>query len=346
MGQHPDEDEGAGASRDLTMARTAGSGLAESEGQRAIAEVQAAILLAKRFPRNEAKATDRIMQACTRPALADQSQYTYSRGGTEVTGPSIRLAEAIAQNWGNLQFGIKELSQSAGESTVEAFAWDMETNTKQQKIFQVPHERHTKNGVKKLTDPRDIYETVANNGARRLRACILGIVPGDVVESAIEQCELTMRSKGGAPEEQIKKLIEGFAEIGVTPDMLTAKVRHKLDTVNLAEVARLRRVFRALKDGYTSVEAEFPITTQAPQSTDGSTTAATDAHQQSGSKKAPAATAKISAGLVKTLQNSLKAREIPESEFCMHFGIKTVEELLTSKMDAATQWISKYGEGA
>lgn len=97
----------------------------EVEQQRAISEVQGAIVLAKKFPRNQIACLDRIMTSCQRPTLAEQALYSYSRGGTEITGPSIRLAEAIAQNWSNLQFGIKELEQRNGESTVEAFAWDV-----------------------------------------------------------------------------------------------------------------------------------------------------------------------------------------------------------------------------
>ena len=80
--------------------------LGEVEKSRAIAEAQAAMVIAKQFPRNEIKALDRILNACARPGLAEAALYTYSRGGTEITGPSIRLAEALAQNWGNIQFGI------------------------------------------------------------------------------------------------------------------------------------------------------------------------------------------------------------------------------------------------
>lgn len=54
--------------------------------------------------------------------------YQYLRGGTKVTGPSIRLAEVLAQNWGNLSFGVKELEQRDGESIAMAYTWDLETN--------------------------------------------------------------------------------------------------------------------------------------------------------------------------------------------------------------------------
>ena len=158
-------------------------------------EVQAALVIAKKFPRDQVAAMDRILQACTRPSLAERALYQYARSGTDITGPSIRLAEMLAQNWGNIQFGIRELDQRNGESTVEAFAWDMETNTRQVKVFQVRHERHTKQRSYALEDPRDIYELVANQGARRLRACILGVIPGDVVEEAQHQCDVTLATK-------------------------------------------------------------------------------------------------------------------------------------------------------
>jgi hypothetical protein len=122
-------------------------------------EVQAAMVVAKKFPRDEIEAYNRIMRACQRKSLAEQSMYEYPRGGTKVTGPSIRLAEAIAQNWGNVDFGIMELEQHGNESSVMAYAWDLETNTRQTKIFQVPHTRYSKKkGNETLTDPRDIYE--------------------------------------------------------------------------------------------------------------------------------------------------------------------------------------------
>ncbi|WP_331490569.1 hypothetical protein, partial [Metaclostridioides mangenotii] len=61
-------------------------------------EVQAAMIIAKKFPRDEVEAFNRILKSCQRKSLAEQSMYEYPRGGQKVTGPSIRLAEALAQN--------------------------------------------------------------------------------------------------------------------------------------------------------------------------------------------------------------------------------------------------------
>jgi len=75
-----------------------------------------------------------------------KSLYKYPRGGTKETGSSIILAEALAQNWGNLDYGIVELEQNNGESHLMAYAWDLETNKRQSKIFRVSHIR-TKNSI-------------------------------------------------------------------------------------------------------------------------------------------------------------------------------------------------------
>jgi hypothetical protein len=262
----------------------------ESESHRAIAEVQAAIMLAKRFPRDQVEASDRILSSCCRPSLAESAVYSYTRGGQEVTGPSIRLAEAIAQAWGNLQFGIRELAQGGGKSTVEAFAWDVETNTRQVKVFEVPHVRHTKQGAKLLTDPRDIYEMVANQGARRLRACILGVVPGDVVDAAVAQCEATLRTKVDVTPDGIRALLAAFAEIGVSSEQIAQKIGHKVDTIVPAEIVRLRKIFRGIKDGYSTAEAEFPrVDGDAPSKGPAAAAASAAAAKAAGKKATPAA---------------------------------------------------------
>jgi len=228
------------------------------EQERAVQEVQASLVIAKRFPRDPMAAMDRIIQTCTRETLADSALYSYSRGGAEVTGPSIRLAEALAQNWGNIQFGIRELEQTGGMSVVEAFAWDVETNTRQVKTFAVPHVRDTRKGKKALTDARDIYEVVANQGARRLRACILGVIPGDVIEAAVRQCELTQQSNVDTSPDSIKKLLSTFlGEFSVTQGQIEKRIQRRMESIRPAQFLQLRKIYQSLKDGMSSMEDWF-----------------------------------------------------------------------------------------
>jgi hypothetical protein len=248
-------------------ARPNGGAVAQSDQQRAIAEVQAAMMIARMNPRDPIAAMDRILNACTRPTLADAAVYQYSRGGSDVSGPSIRLAEAMAQQWGNFQFGIRELEQRNGESTVQAFAWDVETNTRREVTFQVPHIRHTRQGSKRLEDPRDIYEMVANQGARRLRACILAVIPGDVTEAAVSQCETTMKAKADTSPEAVQKMLTAFAEFGVTREQIEKRIQRHLDAIQPAQIVALKKVYASLRDGMSVAADWFDPVEPAPGTT-------------------------------------------------------------------------------
>lgn len=228
------------------------SGLVAVEQARAVQEVQAKLIIAKKFPRNETQALVDISQACKRPSLAKVALYTYERGSTKIQGPSIRLAEVIARAWGNIDFGIRELSQADGSSDVEAYAWDLQTNTTAIRSFKVQHRRYTKAKTYDLEDPRDIYETVANNGARRMRACILEIIPGDIVEDAVSQVRETLKQAGkaeGPIEDRIKKMALAFNGLGVSVEAIEGRLKHKIDLSTEEELVDLRAVFNALNDG-------------------------------------------------------------------------------------------------
>lgn len=235
-----------------------GQATVATDQARAVAEVQAALMIARMNPRDPVKAMDRIINNCTRPTLANAATYAYSRGGTDITGPTIRLAEAIAQGWGNIQYGIREISQSGGVSTVAAYAWDVETNTRREVVFQVQLKRDTKKkGSYQLTDSRDIYELVANHGARRLRACILGVIPGDVVEAALAQCAVTQKANVDMTPEGLQKLVEGFARFGVSKSQIEKRIQRRIDAIQPAQVISLRNIWKSIREGMSSAEEWF-----------------------------------------------------------------------------------------
>jgi hypothetical protein len=231
---------------------------AAGETSKAIAEVQASMIIARQTPRDQIQAMDRILNACTRPTLAEIAVYQYARGGQDVSGPSIRLAEAVAQAWGNMNFGVREIEQTKVASTVQAFAWDIESNTRKEVTFQVPHIRYSKaKGNVTLSDPRDIYELVANQGARRLRACILAIIPGDVIDAAVRQCEVTMKASADLSPEGIKRIVDAFITIGVSQLQIEKRIQRRIDTIQPAQVVQLKKIYASIKDGMGAISDWF-----------------------------------------------------------------------------------------
>ena len=242
------------------------AGTVEIESSRAIAEAQGKLVIAKRFPRDEARAYAKIMESCRRKGLAEEATYAFPRGGQTVSGPSIRLAEELARAWGNIDYGIRELSRKEGVSEMEAYAWDLETNTSSSQKFSVRHIRDTRGGGQALTDERDIYELTANQGARRLRARVLAILPPDLVEAALTECKQTLAGKSDEPiADRVRKMIRAFEKFGVTAPMIEARLGHTLDAVLPDELADLIGIFNSLKSGMSKAGDWFGGAKPAPE---------------------------------------------------------------------------------
>jgi len=232
--------------------------------QRENTQIMAMAMMAKRFPRDVIAATDKILNAFTRPTLAERASYQYSKGGTDVNGPSIRAAEAMAQMWGNLSFGFREVSRGIGAdgvpySEVEAFCWDMESTTYQPLQFMVRHWRDTKKGGYKITDERDIYELCANQAQRRKRACILAVIPGDVIEAAMKQAEVTLRTKADTSPEAMAKMVEAFEPFGVTKEQIEKRIQRRLDSITPGQVVTLKRIYASLRDEMSTAGDWFDV---------------------------------------------------------------------------------------
>lgn len=222
-------------------------------------EVQAAIVIAKKFPRDENESYKRIMRSCARVGLAEKAEYTFPRGDQKVMGPSIRLAESIAQNWGNIDYGVIEIDNSNGKSEMLAYAWDLETNTRVTKMFSVKHQRDTRSGSKALTDGRDIYEATANFGARRVRACILGIIPGDVIEGAVKECRKTLKGENKTPiEDRIKVMLNTFEkEFRVSTAEIEKYLGYNSKSFSENDLLKMRGVYQSIADGMSTPESYF-----------------------------------------------------------------------------------------
>ena len=234
------------------------AGTTEIEIQRAVAEVQASLMIAKARPRDQAQAFMNVIESCRRPSFASKAFYAYPRGGQTISGPSIRFAEELARLWGNMEYGMRELSNRDGETEMEAFCWDYETNTKSSQRFTVKHERDTRQGKQTLTDQRDIYELGANLGSRRVRARILAVLPPDLVEAAVEECRKTMSGEGtGNFVDRVKNMLKAFQSLGVTKAHIEARIGKPVAEILPDEFTDLIGIYNSMKDGMSKASEWF-----------------------------------------------------------------------------------------
>lgn len=237
------------------------------EQSRAVAQVQAAVLIARQFPRNEPGAIRAMRESCARPALANRAFYEYQRSGKPVIGSTIKLAQELARIWGNIDFGLSELrlDVEAGQSEILAHAWDMESNARFSQIVIVQHRRDkTVDGKKvaeRLSDQRDIYEINTSNGARRLRECIRRVVPDWFFEEAEARCRATLENPGDGVTlaQRIAHMVRAFENgFGVDVRRLEARIGKGCNDWNGWDVSQLTITGDSLKRGDITVEDAFP----------------------------------------------------------------------------------------
>lgn len=239
------------------------------EASRAIAEAQGKLVIAKRFPRDEVSAYAKAMEACQRPTMAEKAFYSFPRGGQTVEGPTIRFAEELARCWGNIDYGIKELSQDDGKSEMQAYAWDLETNAQSVQNFTNPHQREQGKKMVTLTSQRDIYENNANMATRRLRSRILAILPSWFVEDCIAECKKTLAGQNETPlVDRVKKMVVQFAKLGVTQEQIETRLKKKIDTMNADDFVEYIGIYNAIKQGESKIADWFEAEKVASDLTD------------------------------------------------------------------------------
>lgn len=231
------------------------------EQSRAVAEVQAAVIVAQSHPRDLTRAFAEMRDACGRLALAQRAFYTVSNRGH---GPSVHLARELARIWGNVDYGVRELRRddAAGESEVQAFAWDQESNVRTTRSFINPHARMKKVAGKQtreqLVDLGDIYLSNQNVGARAVRECIFASLPLAFTEEAQDICRRTLEDGEGKPlEQRIAEAIAAFSEFGVKLPQLEAKVGKKRSAWTAATVAELIIAYTSIRRDGLSVSEVF-----------------------------------------------------------------------------------------
>lgn len=221
------------------------------------AEVDQQITTARAYPRSITHAVNNITTLAT---LDDQSAeeciYALPRGGKPIKGPSIRLAEIIASQWGNCRVGARVVHVDRIEKYVEAEGvfHDLESNTATTSRVR---RRLSDKGGKLLNDDMIV---VTGNAACAIakRNAILGAVPKAVWRKAYSAVEHVIAGDVKTLAERRAGAMKAFAAFGVKPEQIfTALGIGGMDDINTDHMITLTGMHSALKSGEESVESMF-----------------------------------------------------------------------------------------
>ena len=253
----------------LTDPKTAAAvAIQTREASKTIAMVQAA----KAFPRDRAACEVEMDKACSDPGLAADAIYRFPREGSEVRGPSIRLAEEAWSAWGNGTAWLEVLEHDDTRVKIRGVAWDMERNVEASLEDDVALriQRKGPDGETRWRsiagDEREIRELVGRRGSILVRNAILRLLPVGMIDRAMAACERTTAAqakKGGADREKlIARMVAFFAKRGIGEAALEDRLGCPVAEATGEQVAELRGIAKSIADGHTRVGDHFEVESQ------------------------------------------------------------------------------------
>lgn len=241
------------------------------------ANVEARYLMALHRPRSWMTVRSRLLEACERPGFAEMALYALPRWDARlrrevnITGPSIRFAEEAARHMGNLLIEPVVVLDDADKRVITVWVTDLESNISWpspvvvQKTVERAKPKQGQTVLRSRTNSEghmvyvvaatedDLANKQASMISKAARNGILRMLPGDVLEEAVERVHETLANADAAdPKKAVKKVCDAFYRLGVEPGQLETYLGHKVDVINPAELQELRGIHAAIKDGQTT----------------------------------------------------------------------------------------------
>lgn len=226
-------------------------------------EIEAQIERARRYPRSLQRARDNITGMATLdPKAADECIYALPRGNKPIRGPSIRLAEIIASQYGNCHYGGRVVSIDRFEKVVTAEGVFIDYETGLRVTRQVQRGISDRNG-KLFSD--DMIRVTGNAAISiAIRNAILAGIPKPIWRSAYDACESILAGNAKTLVERRDEVFKAFAAYGVTPEMIyeVLEIGGEAD-LDLDEIKTLRAMYGAIHREEHAVEDYFPMLREA-----------------------------------------------------------------------------------
>jgi len=249
------------------------------------AAIQAMYVMAERHPRNVDQFRVRILKDCQRPGFAGVARFRRPVGKSKspvtgewenvyAEGPSIRFIEAALQHWGNVFPSVTTVYDDEDLRICRATVTDLERNITWGSEVQIP-KRVEKRGFGRNQDPpkgREILGQRLNSDGEKtylvaatddeiivrqnallsktIRTLGQRLLPQDIIEEAMAAILKTQADADKKdPDTGRRKLIDAFAAIGITPDMLLEYLGHPLEQTTPKELGELRAVYTSVQQG-------------------------------------------------------------------------------------------------
>jgi len=219
------------------------------------AEIDMQISTAKRFPRELTACKRKIAAiALDTEESAAECYYVMPRGGKSITGPSVRLAEIVANSWGNMRVASRVMDIGQKEVTVASVCHDLESNVA---VSSEVKRRITSKDGRRYND--DMILMTCNAAASiAFRNSIFKVVPQTVWKPVLQAAMDRVVGKNSDVLKKREQSIKWFRTKGVTEEQILHKLnRNNVSDINAEDIAILRGFATAINEESSTVEEIF-----------------------------------------------------------------------------------------
>lgn len=219
------------------------------------AEIDIQVATAKRWPRDIDRSLQRMKAMSIRsPKVAAACFYVLPRGGKNIEGGSIRLAEIVYMCWGNLRLKARVIGAEDVFIRAMATSWDLETN--------VGLERDS---LRRIVDSHgrryshDMIVTTGNAAASiAIRQAVFASIPRVYVDEIVEHCMQVAAGKRGNLDDEKKRWFAWYEEKGIGRDQVLELLgKDGPEAIEIEDITTLQGLSNALRDGETTLKDVF-----------------------------------------------------------------------------------------
>jgi hypothetical protein len=218
-------------------------------------ELDQQVATARAYPRSIKK----FVQQCTEMAtlneqVAEECFYALPRDGKVISGPSTRLAEIVASAWGNARCGARVVDEGAEFLTAQGVFQDLERNV--HITMEVRRRITGKNGRRYSADMIGVTGNAACSIA--LRNAVFRGVPKALWSGIYEAARQTAVGTQQTLANKRAAMFAHFQKLGATRETVLATIGVAgEEDIGLDELATLKGIATAIKEGETSIEQAF-----------------------------------------------------------------------------------------
>jgi hypothetical protein len=230
------------------------------------AEIDTQIATAKQYPRDLEKSLKNCRSMISlSPDVAASCNYSLTKGNNIIEGPSIRLAEIVMNNWGNIRAQARVVNEDNHFVYVQGVCHDLESNTA---VSVDVKRRITYSNGKKYN--ADMIQTVSQAAVSiAIRNALFKVVPYAYVEVLREEAKKAVVGNKSQLAKRIDDCTSHFKALGVTEETLCKKIGvQNAKEMSEEKLLLLLGIATSLQQGLTSLENEFGINQtkqQAPE---------------------------------------------------------------------------------